>query len=433
MAPSSVTGDHAKPAHRFVEARRAWRDLLSTCLGAPDPGWAPGEDPVLALCHGHDQVLRAAHKLAGTSLAREWMRLLAGPRPHFLGVSLLWSGQVVAGLSVAILAQAVWPGVPVIFGGPHVTALAEQISRDPRHGALVDGFVAGYAEGTVVQMLEGDPRAAEGVFRAGAGLLVRARELWSPAVFEGLSAYGVPRLVLPSQTSRGCAYGRCRFCTYAHQEGRYRSCELGHVEPVVRLAEASSADLSFKDAYLLPGRLDRLATLVSGRVQFAACTRVNPGLTRPRLSRWTDGGLRTLELGVEALDPDLLQLVDKRQSWQHLEGILEAAADLPLHLILNVIFGWPGQTLEDALSGLSLLTEELPRRFPRTRFSVEGNLLQLCRGAPLAAEHGQWGIRLTGAWPWASVLGWDAPRWRADHGHLFCGHHAAMNARRQAA
>ena len=430
---TELTGDHAKPAHRFSAARRAWQEMLSAALGTPEPGHTPGEDPVLSMCFSHAAVLKAAHTFATGTLARHWKARLEGPRPHFLGLSLLWSGQVVAALAVASLARSIWPGVPVIFGGPHVTALAGQVAQDATYGELVDGFVAGYAEGTLAHMMEGDPRTAEGVFSAGDGSANRGMERWSPAVFEDLSLYGVPHLVLPAQTSRGCAYGRCSFCTYASQEGCYRIGELERLEPIVRLAAAEDADLSIKDAYLLPGRLDQVASLVAGRVHFAACTRVAPGLARSRFERWVAGGLRTLEFGVETLDPRVLRMVDKRQGLHHLEAILEAAAGLPLHLVLNVIFGWPGQTLRDALACLSLLTEVLPARFPHSRFSVEGNLLQICQGAPLAEAPLQWGIRRTRSWPWSTVLGWDAPRWRAQHGHLFRGHRPAANSKREAA
>ena len=170
----------------------------------------------------------------------------------------------------------------------------------------------------MVQMMSGDPRAAVGVFSAGSGAAQRAEELWCQAVFDDLTSYGAPHLVLPVQTSRGCAYGRCSFCTYPGQEGDYREDGLERLEPMVRLAAATRADLSIKDAYLTPHRLDRVTDLVADRVRLAACTRVAPGLDRSRIERWVAGGLRTLELGVEALDPRVLRMVNKRQGVHHL-------------------------------------------------------------------------------------------------------------------
>jgi len=205
------------------------------------------------------------------------------------------------------------------------------------------------------------------------------------------------------------------------------------LKPVVDVAAVVGADLALKDAYLPPTRADQVAKVVEGRVDYAACTRIDRRLDRPRLERWVAGGLRTLELGVESLNRDVLRQVNKLRRVQVLEQILGAAETLSLHLVLNVIFGWPGQSEEEAFEELDLLTRHLPARYPGVSLTVEGNLLQLNRGAPMLREVASRGIRITGCWPWASVVGWNAPRWRTARGYLLHGHHSTDSTQREAA
>ena len=418
-----ITGDHAKPPKGFGEASNEMRDMLRQVLGPPLPGAAPGEDPVFTLCYDHEAVHRAAARLAASETGSEWRRMLQGPPPHFFGVSVLWSGQVVPALAVSRVARQLWPGVPVIWGGPHVTALAASIAGDAAFGQVVDGFVVGYGEAAVKDLLTLDnPLESKLLLCAGKGSVETGEDHWCTPQFSDLHLYGIPRLVLPCQLSRGCAYGRCAFCTYPAQEGRYRACSLDLLDPVLGEAIRTSADLSIKDAFLVPERAEKVATMIAGRVNWSATSRLLPAYKdHARMERLVQGGLRTLELGVESLNPHVQVFISKPQNMETLEGVLAAASGSALHLILNVIHGWPGESLRQALEARKQL-DELLSAHPQASVTVEQNLLQPQLNAPLFHQRRQLGVQVTGRWPWASVVGWNAPRWRAEVGHHFQGH-----------
>lgn len=357
----------------------------------------------------------AAERLARSRFGDRVRARLTGPRPAFVGVSVLWSGQVLGALAVSVLARAHWSGVLIVWGGSHVTALAPEIAADPRYGQLVDGFVAGYAEETFRRMLQGDPLDTPGVFAAGVGRAVRA--VGDGAVrprFTGTTHYGVPHLTLPVQTSRGCAFGRCAFWTYPYVEGKAKTLPLGPLESVVRYARRRDAEVAVKDAFVTARRLDAVADQVGGRVRFAACTRLSPRIPRDRLRRWVRGGLATLEVGVESLDPRTLDSVDKRQAPELVDALLEEAGGLDLHLVLNAMFGFPGQREADARAELHHYVHVLPQRYPCTRFSIELNLLEVERRAPMGRAPERFGVTLGRTWPWATVAAWNAPAWCRD-------------------
>lgn len=406
------SGDHAKPVGGLRVAARAWGLATRRSL----PRHIPERG-----CEGRG--LRADFGGvygAAEHLSRGWMgrwvsRWLGAERPRMVGVSVLWEGQVLGALAASIVARRRWPGVPVIWGGAHVTAMFPEIVRDARYGRHVDGFVAGYAEETFRAMLRGDPLAAPGV--AAAGRPPSSPTAEDPTVVPFLrdaSLYGSPRLTLPLQASRGCAYGRCTFCTYPAVEGRFRGLPQATVRQTADDAIRRGAELAMRDAFATPRNLERVASVVDGRTGFAATTRLVPRLGRRRLIGLVRAGLRTLELGVETVDPELLVLVDKRQAPEAVRGWLADAAGLDLRLVLNVMFGFPGQSLEDAVRTRELFDIELRRRFPRTRFTVERNLLQLERRSPMAASPDRYDITILGSAPWSSVLAWDAPPWRTS-------------------
>lgn len=405
------SGDQAKPAGGFTNAKAAWWRLLRACVERPARTLL-GEHPEAALTYDHDTVFRAAQRLATSPWGHATRQALAGPRPRFFAVTVLWSGQVVAGLAASLVARSLWPGVPVIWGGAHVTALAPEIASDLAYGACIDGFVSGYAEQTFHAMLTAPPLSAPGVFHAGQRRSPRAlADATAPGVYRNLSQYGIPRLSLPAWTGRGCAYGKCAFCTYPAVEGAVVDAGLDPLDAAVEAAIASRADVSLKDALVLHPRLDAVARRIGGRVRWSACTRIVPAPSRERLHTWVRGGLRTLELGVESLNPETLRQLDKRQPLRLLDAWLTAAADLDVVLVLNAMFGFPNQDPADVIHQLGQF-EALRASYPRTRFVVEKHWFQLERRAPMARAPSEFGIDGVRSWPWASVLGWNAPAWR---------------------
>lgn len=396
------SGDHARPAGGFRLAEREWIRIVSAAFGG---SLVTHITDALA---DHDQVERAAAHLAYSPVGAAWSAALAGRRPRFAGISVLWSGQVVAGLALSLLLRHRWPGIVVVWGGAHVTALSPEIATDRRYGGYIDGFVAGYAEGTFRAMLRGDPLEAPGVFRAGDGRAPRAEDdVTALPAFPSLRAYGVPTLTLPVQTGRGCAYGRCAFCTYPAVEGPYRDLGLDSLRHVAGAARRLGGEVSIKDALVPAGRLDEIASELDGAVSWSACTRLVPRLGRERLQRLVHRGLRTLELGVESLDGAVLARLSKRQPPTLVEDWLADAEGLDLWLVLNTMSGFPGQTDTEAEWERRELRRMLARH-PGARVQVEHNRLEVERRSALAARPDVFGLTLANPGAWSSTVPWTS-------------------------
>ncbi len=332
------------------------------------------------------------------------LRCVTAP-PGVVGLSVMFADQVLAALVVTEAARRLWPEVPVVWGGTHVSALAPEIAADARYGRSIEGFVAGYAEETFVALLDAIEHGLpwpDAVFRAGSRRCARARDRAAvvPA-FTGLSAYGAPRLTLPAQLSRGCSYGACTFCTYPAIEGTYRVApDLGHVPAVVRMAVAAGAVVSLKDAYLTTDSLSALARAIDGRVLWSGCTRVDSRLAA-RMKLIAASGCETLELGVESVLAPTQALIRKKQPHRTLISIVEEGARCGVRLVLNYMTGFPGEDLSAAREALDVVRALASDH----GHVVEHHEFELERRAPLAKV-----VNPTASWPWASIV-----EWRAGH------------------
>jgi len=407
---SAWLGDHDSPSAVLRAQLKAFGRQLAEHL--PSEGATPlAEDPALTLMYDHEAVHRAAISLVGATLGA-WTRgwLSRQESPDLVCVSVLYSGQVLAALVTSRIAKVLWPGVKVIWGGPHVTALRDEIVADVLYGRDVDGFVFGYAEGTFVEMLDSvardEPLPAQVVTAGSREVLVgKQLEVCVPR-FGAFELYGNGKLTIPVQMSRGCPCARCTYCTYPRNEGGYRVLGSRSVSPAVAIAERIGAVVSFKDSLLSPGLLREVAQDIGGRVLWSACTKLHRCFDADFLTALFDGGCRTLELGIETFAADGQQLIDKPQSVDLFRRVMDAAQEAGVALVVNYITGFPGVDESEDLFWVTWLHEQFELR-PGLDAMLERNTFQLERLSLMGSEPDGYGLRVVEKWPWSSVLAWE--------------------------
>ena len=410
--PVRAHGDHARPPEGLRRTADRFIGLLAPTITGPIGHRE--RNAALTLPVSHAQVHASAARLAQEPIGhwtRQQLAATYAPSPDVVCVSVLYSGQVLAGLVATLHARALWPGVPVVWGGPHVTALRDVISLDPEFGRLIDGFVFGAAERTFVSLLTAVERRGawpDEVVRAG-GRSARTGVTDTDALphFGSLHPYGVPVLTLPAQTGRGCAYGKCTYCTYPAIEGSVTDLGLAMLDFVVVEAELRGAVVSLKDSLLVPRRLEQVAACINGRVPWAGCTKLHPRLDRAMLSRLARSGCRTLEFGLETLLPESQALIAKRQTEELFAKVLDACASAGVHPVVNLITGFPGEEAAAAAEMLAQVERALFVAGGAEFGQVEHNAFELERLAPMASDPR---IEITASWPWASVVDWRLRR-----------------------
>ena len=402
-------GDHSKQGFLERAERKFWNEILlafgydsRASLSDIKRGW-----------YTHSELAEAAERMLGQNLG-EFLRVeFRREAPcRLFGVSVMWAGQVPPALVLSKIAKSEWPGVKVVWGGAHVTALAAEIAKDAEFGSWVDGFLPFHCEGSFVELLTSVSRgefACTGLIIPGSGI-VRERPISiipppSP-IFTNVKGYGYPKLMLPIELSVGCPYAKCTFCTYPAVEGSYVKFPLEGLHRTVELAMKGGAAISFKDSLLPTPMLRAIALVVGGRVEWSACTKLSPGLDADTLSLLARNGCRTLEVGLESLNLEAQRRIDKIQPIELLDEFLTSASSAGISVVVNYITGFPWESPVEAERLLQWLKEHM-KGFEGLVARVEHNHFNLERLSPMAVQPERYGLKITQGWPWSSILRWE--------------------------
>lgn len=438
-----VLGDQDKDRAATHTARALFREncplTAEPTLHLPDSA-----DPILGMHYSFDSIDRAVTRVCQSGT--EWKRFIQDSLflqypepPRVLGLSIMGPQQVFLALIVARLAKQRWPDTPIIAGGSHVTLLADEIAADSRYGSNIDLFMPGHCEVQFVQLVQHVLKT--GVLPPGIGIQAGAVDtlscvkLIAPSVngrsnirratFEyapnfdrqAFALYDPARVTLPMQLTRGCSYARCTYCTYPAVEPTvdiepdwYRV-----VNAITHLVETTGVRrFSFKDSLLTVRNLRMLARTLRGvglGIEWSATTLLNKGLSDGLLQELYRSGCRTLEFGLETIDPVGQQLFGKPLDVEMRERVIRTTTSAGIAVVINQILGWPGQSLDSAKAQMAWY-ESLRSQSPEL-IHASFNMLEVNRRSPMGTDPKKYGVVLRGIAPWAFSYDWNAPAWRS--------------------
>jgi hypothetical protein len=409
-------GDHGKD--RLLVARAARHLYEATGLYGHDSEFLPeGADPVAGMHYQWEAIRSTVLDQSGDGTWwQKWLeRDLFGRFPEppaFLGVSVMGASQVFTALVIFRLVKRCWPGTVTVAGGSHITLLADEIRREPRYRDGIDLILPGHSEDWFADLLR---RGAPQGRRVDAAALPSGSFEYIPLFDpEQLDLYRSGNLTIPLQFTRGCAYARCTFCTYPAVEPVLTRFDPSRAGAAVRalVSEYGVRRFSLKDSLFTVPMMESFALALAesdaSPVSWSATTKVTRrlGLIAPMLA---ESGLATVELGIESIRPGTQELFDKRASLAMVEDVILALAAQKVMVVINLIFGAPGETLDDAERQLAWYG----RMRVMTAGYVDGslNLLEIVRGSPMERVPPT-GVVLSGVAPWAYCYQWNAPKWR---------------------
>jgi hypothetical protein len=413
-------GDHGKDRGLLAEA--AERFFSDTGLRAEAPFHLPDTGDAAAGMHfGFDALSRAGrlatmdespwHEWLEAHLFRRWVE-----PPSVLGISLMGPSQVFLTLVILAIAKRRWPQTLTVLGGSHVTLLAREIAADRRYRDNVDVVLPGHSENEFVRLLldqriHSDDQGSQSLSVPHDNGSFSYFPLFEP---HHLRMYDQENLTLPLQFTRGCAYGRCTFCTYPVVEPQLTTFEADRAQDAIRnlLNIHGVSRFSIKDSlFTIPMMLGLAEALIDSGppIRWSATTKASRSLVHhaPKLA---ESGLTTLEIGVETIHRAGQTLFDKPADPGMIEDVLLSCAESGITMVVNLIFGLPGETIEDAEKQLRWFLELRSKARPGR---IEGSLntLEIVRGSPLE-RHPPADVELYGVAPWAYCYSWNSPPWR---------------------
>lgn len=253
------------------------------------------------------------------------------------------------------------PNAVLVAGGPHATALPEQVASDG-----FDVVVTGEGEVAIVQILQMVERGEQPPRILGGTPPDPLDDLPYPA-YDLVDLKSYHRQVageasLSVVSSRGCPFP-CTFCNSNIMGGgravRYRSAEdvvaeIRHLRSRYGVRHFRFQDDLFTSS---PRRIEALSPLLQAEDIVYRCFARVTGFTARVAHLLAASGCRHVSFGVESGSPQILgrHAMNKRQSPARIRQALEHAAEAGLTSRIYLIVGFPGETEETIAETLDLV------------------------------------------------------------------------------
>lgn len=355
-------------------------------------------------------------------------RLLAA-RPDVVGLSTYSPTRYECFRTAAVVKQTLGPGVPVVTGGPHVSALPEDTLAEV---PPVDFCVRGEGEQTLLELVEtlaagGDGTEVAGVSGRRDGTVVHAPDRPNiqdldalPLPARHLLPMGAYRTRMPSTmhdcttmlSSRGCP-ARCTFCTrdWFSRETRFRSAGsmIDEIERI-RTDHGIRGIIFQDDTFTLNKRRIQAfceEVLRRGlRFNWLATTRVDC-LKPELLALMQAAGCKVLTFGAESMNPETLRWLKKGFTVDQVRRAVEWCNAIGLTVRCSYLIGIGNETEEDVQRSVRLARE---LRVSKLKANVG---LSVYPGTPLYESAKEAGVLPAG---YSYARGWEDPERRYGNG-----------------
>jgi len=330
-------------------------------------------------------------------------------KPGIVGLSVGYIDQLLPALTLArLLREAAGPDLCLVAGGALFLSLEEEIRAHPALFRYLDGYILHDGEEPLAALVEQWPHRrldlVPNLLRLDDAGVVQGKAEQCAAPMAGyptpayelmpLELYLTPQVVFHLQSSRGCYWNRCAFCTrpVLTPDRNFRKRQTPQVlEDVDRLRETVGAQhFAFYDDSVPPATLGQIADHLAATAPDArwyAEVKFEQIYTREFLKRLQDGGCRMLFFGLESASQRLLDLMDKGMKIEVAEEILDHCEALDLPVVLGWFVGFPGETLEDHQATLAFL-----QRHHRTVVKADPLRFSLYRHSKVYRDASEYGI-----------------------------------------
>jgi ribosomal peptide maturation radical SAM protein 1 len=319
----------------------------------------------------------------------KWVKSYNWKQYKIIGFSVCFH-QLFASLAAARAVKKRYPQVPIVFGGSSCSAEAGKSLLKNFH--FIDYVIAGEGERGLLALCKhicGSQSSVlpENIFTrksGGVGTLPR-KSFLADTQLPALDALPTPDYsdyfkaqkkwfaqtpfmpILPVEFSRGCWWNKCAFCNLNLQWCGYRYKKAAQIMHDVKTLAASHSclDFAFVDN-MLPPRESLLFFKMTRKhpsdYNFFAEMRSAKGekALAEIFSIYHEGGLSTVQVGIEALSSSLLQKMQKGINTIENIATMRAALENSIRLEGNLILQFPGSTEAEVVETLEVLDYVFP-------------------------------------------------------------------------
>ena len=327
-----------------------------------------------------------------------YQQVVGDELPDLLGVSVTAVNQVVPAFALSGWMRKVNPLCRIVWGGQWVTHVMDRPQELAPLFDIVDGMVAGEGEVPLEKLLRyemngDDWENVPNLYRRLGSEVVAPKQVFqSPDLnhlptpdFEGipLREFDYPE-TLPLQTSRGCSWNHCRFCSYVILDPVYKKRNVDQVADDIEalMSRYPIKEIAFTDAIMEPKHFLAVADEILSRgikIRWRGFGRFDRRFPADAFKNLADAGLSFVIWGMESASDRILTLMKKGTNREITRQNLQDAAAAGIHNRVCLIYGYPTETIEDRDLTLDFLQENL-----QAVHSMAFSPLQPERGTPVA-------------------------------------------------
>lgn len=376
------------------------------------------------------ELSHAMNQFLTDRIMNHFVRSSSLKRPDLLCFSLLSESQLPFAVLLSRLFRISYPNLSTVAGGPYITEILTQ----PLHSVEIfedfDYLIAQEGESALHSVIESlktnQAPQHQNVFTKTnfkrRALFVEPIESLPPLDFDGLdlNLYYTPDLSLSVYTSKGCSWGKCKFCSQNSFYYREKNVEV-FVSDLQYVAQHTKAThFQFTDENIRPIRLKELSEEIIKRgltIRWFIQIRFDKDIDYPLLELMKRAGCYAIEFGLESGSSEVLRKIKKGINLNDVERILGYCADLDYTVVLNCMVGFPGETMELAEQTISFL-DSIIKNIPKLRITCNTQTLKIYTNARYATN----GEVTCSAYPLSTVADWQGPTWLNEFRRRFSNH-----------
>ena len=293
----------------------------------------------------------------------------------FIGISISYGQQLVAGLTLAYLLKKN-TNAHICIGGNYFSRLTDYIPNYKEFfNQFVDSVSYGEGENSVLELakyIEGSLQISEVsqlIYLDKTSGKVQKNKMGEPVVLSRINApdysdfdldnYLLPEKLLPLQVQRGCYWNKCAFCSMAYE----KTLGTKKIEDVIKELKYNKEKYDVKSYFIVDESitLRYLEDLADAIVEndlgckFMISLRLEGNITNKLMKKLYKAGFRSIWWGIESANKRLLKKMNKGININKVPSFLKAADMAGIANFCFFINGFPSSTYEEEIDSLEFL------------------------------------------------------------------------------
>jgi hypothetical protein len=359
-------------------------------------------------------------QLVSDSIFADFLKCYPLKPPNLLAFSLLAESQLPYAVLISRLFRKNWLKVPIVAGGSYITELITQSLDLAELFNDFDYLVAYEGESAFVSIIKSltnrCPVDHPNVLEQSSIRVLQRPHLepigsLPPPDFGGLdlNVYLTSDISLPVFSSKGCSWGKCKFCSQNSNAYREKSVKAFVLELQYVMDSTGISHFQFTDENIRPTRLREISKEILKQklsIRWFIQVRFEREFDYSILKLMKEAGCYAIEFGLESGCKKTLERINKGIDLRDVERVLELCANLEYEVILNCIVGFPEEKSEDAEQTVSFI-ESIIQRLPTIKLKCNTQVFKLYPNSRYAKNSGL----IYEIFPLSTAANWDVPAW----------------------